>query len=261
MSNNAVDPSIGPLVAPGQVWLRKRSSVALVRRVRAVIDGKVHYVVVHGPASLRRKPLGACTIRSFVQHARQIEEHADYSHLDGARQFVTFLVLSTAGEPLLRCSEKRADFYLKKGFARPVSVGVLQFTDDTTEKTLQKLYNGEFSQFFLAVKNDACVCCGRGDRLTRHHVVPQRHKTNVAMPLRHCLSNVLFVCLACHTRYEQTPEPDPDATDWRQYVYAWKDHFVHVMQPKFLPAGWDIVSVANLEAVARGYEEHSSRSR
>jgi hypothetical protein len=52
-------------------------------------------------------------------------------------------------------------------------------------------------------------------------------------------------------QYEQAPEPDPQIADWRQYVYAWKDHFVRVMQPRFLPAGWDIVSVTNLDAVAR----------
>jgi hypothetical protein len=232
--------------------------VALVRRILVVADGKVHYEVLHGPASLRKKPLGSCNVRSFVQHACQIAEQPDYAHLDGARQFATFLVLSTQGKPLLRCSEKRADFYLKKGFAQPVSEGVLQFIDDATENALRELYNGEFSEFFLAVKNNTCVCCGRGDRLTRHHVVPQRHKRKVAMPWRHCLSNVLFVCLACHERYEQAQEPELDVTDWREYVYAWKDHFIRVMQPKFLPAGWDIVSVTNLDAVARGQAEPAS---
>ena len=244
-------PNTEILVEPGQVWLRKRASAALVRRVRAVENAKVHYEVLHGPASCRRKPFGSCNVRSFVQHAQQIEEQPDYSHLDGAKQFDTFLVLSTQGEPLLRCSQKRAAFYLKKGFARLVQDGVLQFTDATTEKTLADLYLGEFSQFFLAVKNDACVCCGRGDRLSRHHVVPKRHKKKVPLPWRNCLSNVLFVCLDCHEKYEQTSEPDLAAADWREYVYAWKKHFLRVMRPKFLPAGWDIVSVTNLEAVAR----------
>jgi hypothetical protein len=141
-----------------------------------------------------------------------------------------------------------------------VSEGVLQFTDATTEKTLAELYLGEFSQFFLAVKNDACVCCGRGNRLSRHHVVPKRHKRKVPLPWRNCLSNVLFVCLDCHEKYEQTPEPDPEVADWRDYVYAWKDHFTRVMQPRFLPAGWDIVSVTNLEAVARGGRKFQGRS-
>jgi hypothetical protein len=247
MPSNVADTE--KLVEPGQVWLRKRSSAALVRRVRAVEDGKVHFEVLHGPTSLRKKPLGSCSTRSFVQDARQIEERPDYTHLDGARQFDTFLVLSTQGKPLLRCSQKRAGFYIRKGYARLVKDGVLQFTDATTEETLAELYLGEFSQFFLAVKNDACVCCGRGDRLSRHHVVPKRHKRKVPLPWRNCLSNVLFVCLDCHERYEQTPEPDPEMADWRDYVYAWKEHFVQVMRPKFLPAGWDIVSVRNLEAV------------
>jgi hypothetical protein len=240
-----------PLVEPGQVWLRKRSSAALVRRVRAVEGDVVHYEVLHGPAALRRQPLGSCRLRSFVRHSRRIEEQPDYSHLDGAERFDTFLVLTTQGDPLLRCSAKRARLYLRKGYARPVAEGVLQFTDDSTEKMLRELYLGKFNDFFLAVKNDRCVCCGRADRLSRHHVVPERHKKKVPLPWRGCLSNVLFVCLACHERYEQTPEPDPDATDWRGYVHAWRDHFVRVMEPQFLPAGWDIVSVTNLEAVAR----------
>lgn len=247
-----MSPNPEKLVEPGQIWLRKRASAALVRQVRAVENGKVYYEVLHGPASCRRKPLGSCNVRSFVQHARQIEEQADYTHLDGAEQYDTFLVLSTEGKPLLRCSLKRADFYLKRGYARPLSDGVLQFTDTTTECTLAELYDGKFSQFFLAVKNDACVCCGRGDRLSRHHVVPKRHRRKVPMPWQNCLSNVLSVCLECHEKYEQTPEPDLAVSDWREYVYAWKEHFIRVMQPKFLPEVWDIVSVTNLEAVAKG---------
>ena len=146
MKSNA-NNSRCPPVEPGQVWLRKRSSVALDRRVRAVEDGKVHYEVLHGPASLRRKPLGSCNVRSFIQHAQQIEEQADYSHLDGATPFDTFLVLTTQGEPLLRCSQKRADLYLKKGFARLISEGVLQFTDATTrEDTGGTLQQGGFAR-------------------------------------------------------------------------------------------------------------------
>jgi hypothetical protein len=225
--------------------------MAVVRRVRAVENGKVDYELLYGPASARRKPAGVCSLRSFVQHARPIEEQADYAQLDGARRFDTFLVLTTRGEPLLRCSQKRARFYLKKGYVRPVSDGVLQFTDDTTEKTLAELYQGEFSAFFVAVKNDRCVCCGRDNRLSRHHVVPRRHKQRVPLPWRNCLSNVLFVCLDCHNRYEQTPEPDPPDGDWKDYVHAWKEHFLKVMAPQFLPAGWDIVSVKNLAAVGR----------
>jgi len=249
MSNDIRESGKGAPVEAGQVWLRKRGSAAVVRRVRAVENGKVHYEVLHGPASLRRNRIGSCNLRSFLQHSRQIEEQADYSHLDGACRFDTFLVLSTSGASLLRCSQKRARFYLKKGFVRQVSSGVLQFTDDSTEKKLAELYLGEFSEFFLAVKNDRCVCCGRPDRLSRHHVVPKRHKKKVPLPWRNCLSNVLFVCLDCHEKYEQSPEPDPASADWKAYVNAWKEHFIGVLKPNFLPAGWDIISVTNLDAV------------
>ncbi len=61
-------------VQPGQVWLRKRSSVALVRRVRAVEDGQVRYEVLHGPASLRKNPLGSCGLPTFMEDSRRIEE-------------------------------------------------------------------------------------------------------------------------------------------------------------------------------------------
>jgi len=53
------------------------------------------------------------------------------------------------------------------------------------------------------------------------------------------------------------PSQTRDVTDWREYVYAWKDHFIQVMKPRFLPAGWDIVSVTNLEAVARSFVDQS----
>jgi hypothetical protein len=238
------------MLEPGQVWLRQRSSAALVRRVLSVEAGLVYFEVLHGPAGLLRNRLGSVSVRAFLRHSQPIREQSDYSHLDGARRFDTFLVLDTAGKPLLRCSQKRADFYLRKGYARQLSPELLQFTDARTEQTLAKLYQGSFSAFFVAVKNDRCVCCGRTDRLSRHHVVPRRHRRQVPLPWRNCLSNVLFVCLECHRQYEQTPEPDPEAGDWRAYVYAWKDHFVKTMAPQFLPEGWDIVSVTNLEAVA-----------
>src|SRR3954447_24408705 len=118
LPNDAAEPGGGPPVEPGQVWLRQRGSAAFVRRVRSVAGGTVRYEVLHGPASLRRNRLGACSLRSFLRHARRGEEQPDSSHLDGARRFDTFLVLATGGGPLLRCSRKRANFYLRKGYVR-----------------------------------------------------------------------------------------------------------------------------------------------
>ena len=121
--------------------------------------------------------------------------------------------------------------------------GVLQFTDDQTERQLREAHQGQFSEFFLAVKNDRCVSCGAGANLTRHHVVPRRHKKKLPPSGRRCLSNVLFLCAGCHQRYEDAPEPDPEyAGDWQEYARRWKQHFVETLNPQCLPAGWDIIS-------------------
>ena len=235
----------------GRVYARRRSGKAEVIRVTAVADGWAEFRYLHGPARAMRAGAGRCKARNFtVAGWAPTDERDDYTHLDGAAKFATFQVLDTRGEPLLRCSAKRAAFYLRKGYARATAPGVLQFTDPQTEERLRTLYLGEFSAFFLAVKNDRCVSCGATADLTRHHVVPKRHKRNVPRRWRSCLSNVLFVCGPCHRKYEDAPEPDvPPGDDWQAYARAWRDHFFAVLNPQFAPVGWDIISVRNLAAL------------
>jgi hypothetical protein len=171
----------------GKVYARKRHAKAEVVRVTALADGWVEFRYLHGPTRALRAVSGRCKARNFAAAGWQpAEERADYSHLDGAARFPTFLALDTQGSPILRCSQKRAMFYLRKGYAREVATGVLQFLDAQTEDRLKVLYLGRFSDFFLAVKNDRCACCGAGTDLTRHHVVPQRHKKTIPQPWRSC---------------------------------------------------------------------------
>jgi hypothetical protein len=234
----------------GEVYVRKRHARAEVVRITAVVDGWVEFRYLHGPSRTLRLGSGRCKSKNFRAAGWQpTPEQDDYTHLDGAVRLPTFLVLDTAGQPLLRCSAKRAAFYRKKGYAREVSDGVLQFTDPQTEERLRVLYLGQFSDFFMAVKNDRCVCCGATTNLSRHHVVPRRHKKTIPQPWRSCLSNVLFVCVSCHHKYEEAPEAEPVPGDWQEYVRAWKEHFLRVMEPRFVPAGWDIISVRNLAAL------------
>lgn len=235
----------------GQVYARRRSGKAEVVRVVALADGWAEYQFLHGPGRVMRAGAGRCKAHNFTAAGWQpADERDDYSHLDGATRFDTFKVLDTKGEPILRCSAKRAAFYTRKGYTREVSPGVLQFLDPRTEDRLRELYLGGFTEFFMEVKNDRCVCCGATAALTRHHVVPKRHKKNVPQPWRSCLSNVLFVCGPCHRAYEESPEPDVVMTDdWQAYVKAWRDHFRAVLKPRFLPNGWDIVSVQNFAAL------------
>jgi hypothetical protein len=236
----------------GKVYWRKGDRFkAVVIEVTAVDDTWVTYKVLHGPRSLTRKPAARCKAANFVDW-QECPRQASYDHLDGCKISPTYLVLGVGGEPLFRCSERRANYYRRKGVVRDLEDGVLQFTDDATEKRLRELHPGRFSDFFLAVKNDRCCVCGATAALTRHHVVPTRHKPNVPRLWRSCLSNVLFVCWECHKRYEQTPEPDvPVSLGWPHYAHAWRDHFLRVMQPRFLPDGWDIICIDDLETVRK----------
>jgi hypothetical protein len=237
------------------VYARQRNGKAEVVRVAAVADGWAELRFLHGPARAMRAGTARCKAKNFARAGwAAVEERDDYSHLDGATRFATSVVLDTQGEPILRCSAKRAAFYLRKGHAREQSPGVLRLVDPQIEERMRALYQGGFTEHFLAVRNDRCCACGAASDLTRHHVVPRRRKRELPQPWRSCLSNVLFVCAACHRQYEEAPEPDlpPPAPDWQAYARAWRDHFFAVLRPRFLPAGWDVISVRNLDAVADG---------
>jgi hypothetical protein len=218
----------------GKKYFHKRGA-AVVRLVLAVHDGKVDYQVLHGPA-LKRHPHNTCSIRNFTLWADGELEGEDYGRLDGAKLHATFVVQNVAGEPIFRCSARRGRFYLKKGYAVAVDDTVLRFIDDTTEKKLAYLYDGQLSPFFMEVKNDRCVVCGKDHNLTRHHVVPQRHKRKLPLDVRKRISNILFLCLDCHHAYE-TQQLVSESID----PHVWKDHFIDTMRPRFLPKGWDIV--------------------
>jgi hypothetical protein len=234
----------------GKCYYRKSGLTISVRKVERIAGDDIHYRVLCG-AQLKQRTHNRARLKNFLQWTMgEVAELSDYSHLNGCRQFTTFLVKNTQGEPILRCNEHKGRFYLRKGYAIEVEPGILQFTNDITEKRLQERYQGQFSEFFLAVKNDHCVVCGKGCQLTRHHVVPQRVKPIVPQPYRACLSNILFVCMSCHEKYERTPEPDiPLGDDPLDYCRQWKAHFLAVMDPKFMPGGWDIISSKDIDTL------------
>jgi len=226
----------------GKSYYQKRGPLGAVRRVLAITEGRVEYEVLHGPA-LKKSPRGVCAVRKFLAWLDGEFVGDDFARLDGAVRYETVLVQNVAGEALFRCSRRRARFYLRKGFAVAVDDQTLRLTDATTEKKLAELYGDRLSPFFLAVKNDRCVVCGTAHDLTRHHVVPKRHKRKLPDDLRRRISNVLFVCRRCHDTYE-SQQLESDSLD----PYVWKDHFVAAMRPRFLPDGWDIVLAAQPNA-------------
>jgi len=120
-----------------------------------------------------------------------------------------------------RCSQKRAAFYLKKGFARPLRDGVLQFTDDQTEKRMRELYEGPFSpSSSWPSRTTSAFVAARPTTFPATHVVPRATLEEVtaalaAVSVEHPLSVPGFAT----RRYEQAPEPDPEfAGDWQEYA-------------------------------------------
>lgn len=234
----------------GKCYLRKVQGRATVRKVLAV--GKtVEYETLHGP-SLSKSRFGSQNFNNFKKKFfQEVPELADYRHLDGCIRQETFIVLNTQGSPLVRCSFGRAKFYLDRGYAFEVEPGVIRLGNDATEKRLFALH-GELDAYFMEKKNDRCVCCGSAIALTRHHVIPHRAKKYVPQPWRSCLCNVLFLCVECHAKYERylAWHGDPKVCeDPVRFINAWQDHFMTVMKPSYLPQGWKLLKVKNIEAV------------
>lgn len=229
----------------GRCYYKKRGVRASVRKVLRIEDNIVHYEVLHGPQK-NKQQFNHCSLRSFRQWSSgEIKEKDNYQYLDGAILWRTFIVQNTKGEPILRCSDRRAKFYLRKGYATVIDEDTLRFTNDQTENKLKKLYGEDLSPFFLAVKNDRCCVCGATEVLTRHHVVPQRFKRQIPLKQRASLSNILFVCWPCHAKYEGIPFYG-DVSD----PLAWRDHFIESMKPQYMPDGWEIVTVKNLDEIS-----------
>lgn len=220
----------------GKKYFRKRGHTGSVRKIIAITD-KVYYKVLYGPAR-KQHPDGCCKSYNFLRWADGVFEGDDYHRLEGAVLHKTFVMQSTSGKPLFRCSKKRCDFYIRKGYVDKIDEDTYRFNNDQTEEKLNRLYKGQFTEFFMAVKNDQCCVCGKDHNLTRHHVVPQRYKKNLPLETRNRLSNILFVCTACHKVYEDQQFVS-DSVD----PHVWKDHFISTMNPKFIPSGWDIISI------------------
>lgn len=232
----------------GQVYYRRTNcGVVTVRRLTAIDGDRVYFENLHGP-SLKQGATGSCSINAFQRKGYKewlpYPDGTPYDAFCGVKIHRTVLCRSTVGEIIFRCSEPKAKWYVAKGYAVECQDGI-QFIDDTTERRLEDLYGDLNNPYFLAIKNNQCVVCGKKTHLTQHHVVPKRHKHRLPINLRRCLSNILFICDACHKAYENINEPDVVDDP-----VAWMHHFIEHMKPQYLPEGWSIISVRNIEKVS-----------
>jgi hypothetical protein len=187
---------------------------------------------------MKKHPTGCCGLRQFQKWATDIYEGDDrYHKLDGCFIHETYVVQDVDGRPYFRCSRRRALFYLRKGHASRIDDGPIRLTNSVTADRLRQLYDCR-NPFFMAVKNDRCVVCGVDAPLTRHHVVPRRVLRLIPNRVKRRMSNVLFVCVGCHRKYNENDirhdEPDPE---------VWLGHFLRVMAPRHMPEGWHIFMI------------------
>lgn len=233
----------------GSCYYRKRNGHVSVRKILDIKDNKVSYKRLYGPAShMKFGETGSATFKAFKRWLTgEVSEGANFASLKGAEIQPSYLVYDSAGSPIFRCTKKKAKFYLSHHYAESVGSEAIRLNEHgrKTEEMLKMLHGDAINPFFFAVKNDKCVCCGQSYNLTRHHVVPKRHKKKIPVDIIRCVSNVLFLCMECHTKYERYSELEPNdgIADPVELVNAWSEHFISTMKPKYLPEGWGIFAM------------------
>jgi uncharacterized C2H2 Zn-finger protein len=227
-----------PIPELGKRYYRKRGMTASVRLVTKIEGDKVFWRLLYGPGA-KKHPEGQTTLNGMKRWmTAEYSGDENYYRLDGAVIYQSYLVQNVDGETAFRCGRKRALFYLRKGYAVEVGDHLIKLVTSETVDRLKQLHGEELTPFFMAVKNQKCVVCGVDRPLTRHHVVPRRVTKILPKTVKCRISNILFVCVKCHSKYNdndiQHEELDPQ---------AWVDHFNKVMEPKQLPEGWTIFTV------------------
>ncbi|KAL1914950.1 uncharacterized protein VTP21DRAFT_7866 [Calcarisporiella thermophila] len=107
-------------------------------------------------------------------------------------------VYSIDGVLMFRCNRKKADWYLTRGLA-------YESEPDTLQLTFKTKGPGHFDQpYMIEDRINRCVCCGRQDRLTLHHVVPAMYRIHMPESIKsHSSHDILLVCIPCHDAYER----------------------------------------------------------
>lgn len=109
------------------------------------------------------------------------------------------LMLSPEGVAMGRCSQKKVNWYLDRGFAEITNQEPL---------TIRLLFKpnglGAYNdQFYLQARKNVCVVCGVTEGLTRHHCVPECFRKWFPLEFKeHASHDILLLCTPCHDLYE-----------------------------------------------------------
>lgn len=109
------------------------------------------------------------------------------------------LITAPDGQALCRTGMKKINWYLHRNLGEIVSnepVTLRLFFEPSGRKGSEHPYNTSF-------KENRCVSCGGGDKITRHHVVPYCFRKHFPEHMkRHQLHDILPLCVPCHDKYE-----------------------------------------------------------
>ncbi|KAM3670171.1 exonuclease 3'-5' domain-containing protein 2 isoform 2-T8 [Ammospiza maritima maritima] len=99
------------------------------------------------------------------------------------------------GQPLCTCDRKKAQWYLDKG------IGELVSTDPFVVKLRFEPSGRPESQvdYYLTVKENLCVVCGKRESYIRKNVVPHEYRRHFPLQMKdHNSHDVLLLCTSCH---------------------------------------------------------------
>ncbi|XP_036167001.1 exonuclease 3'-5' domain-containing protein 2 isoform X2 [Myotis myotis] len=99
------------------------------------------------------------------------------------------------GQPLCTCDRRKAQWYLDKGIGELVSeepfVVKLQFEPAGRPESP--------GDYYLMVKENLCVVCGKKDSYIRKNVVPHEYRKHFPIEMKdHNSHDVLLLCTSCH---------------------------------------------------------------
>jgi len=123
--------------------------------------------------------------------------------------YSNWVMLNEQGQPMTRCAEKRARWYLNRGLAELVK---------ENPPTIRLLFkpNGPGNQgdaYSMAEKRNRCVVCGTEEDLTKHHIVPFMYRRFLPDEVKNRSSHdIVVICVTCHGEYEEV------ATDLKKVI-------------------------------------------
>lgn len=118
--------------------------------------------------------------------------------------YSNWTLVAPDGEPLCRCAEKRALWYIRRNLAERVDTPA----GPAARLLFEPKGRGEAGDdYSLAPKANLCCACGSPSSLTKHHVVPAMYRRHFPKKAKARQSHdVVPLCVACHHRYENKAE-------------------------------------------------------